>query len=294
VVIAARESNVAGELVEAGGFDTPAEEYRSSIERVVHRFEPDLIHFHGFDFHRYIPGCSVPMMATLHLPVSDYPAEVFAGGIRLVCVSDAQANSSEATRNSSVIPNGVPTRRAPVREPGGYLLWMGRICPEKGTQLALQVARQLDACLIVAGPVHPYEAHQKYFTEEIEPLLDVKRVYAGPVYANEKDELLRGATCVLIPSLVAETSSLVAMESLMCGVPVIAFRAGALPEIVEDHRTGFIADSVEQMVEAVRQIDGISRWECREQARRRFDDGRMIQDYLDFYRSMMTRHLVMG
>jgi glycosyltransferase involved in cell wall biosynthesis len=292
VVVAAQGSNVAGRLIEAWASD-----YRNAIERAIHEFDPDLIHFHGLDFYSYLPYSSVPMLATLHLPVSYYPPEVFTAGncgLQLNCVSRAQALSSEKTRNLPVISNGVPPREAFENESGRYLLWMGRICQEKGTHIALDVARRLDADLIIAGPVHPYETHRSYFAEQIEPMLDAKRKYAGPVRGIEKVRLMRAAICVLIPSLVAETSSLVAMESLMCGVPVIAFAAGALPEVVDDGRTGFIVNSADQMAAAVGNIDSISRRHCRADARQRFDAGRMIQDYVDLYRSMTTRHLGMG
>jgi glycosyltransferase involved in cell wall biosynthesis len=296
-VVAARGSNFAGRLIEAGSFHTPAADYRQAIERGIHDFDPDLIHFHGLDFYSYLPHSSVPMLATLHLPVSYYPPEIFTQGscrVQLNCVSRAQAHSSEKTRDLPVISNGVAPGETLENESGRYLLWMGRICQEKGTHIALDVARRLDADLILAGPVHPYDTHRRYFAEQIQPMLDAKRKYVGPVRGIEKDQLMRAAVCVLIPSLVAETSSLVAMESLMCGVPVVAFRAGALPEVVDDGRTGFIVDSAGQMAAAVGKIGSISRRHCRDDARQRFDAGRMIQDYVDLYRSMTTRHLGMG
>jgi glycosyltransferase involved in cell wall biosynthesis len=90
--------------------------------------------------------------------------------------------------------------------------------------------------------------------------------------------------------MVAETSSLVTMEALSSGTPVIAFRAGALPEIIDDGKTGFLVDSAEQMAEAVGQVRQLDRAHCREEAVRRFDSGRMIDDYLALYRRMTTRH----
>ncbi|HWF47190.1 MAG TPA: glycosyltransferase, partial [Bryobacteraceae bacterium] len=190
----------------------------------------------------------------------------------------------------NVIPNGIPTERYAPAEPRDFLLWLGRICPEKGVHIALEVAHRLEARLIIVGPVHPYPEHLDYFSRQITPLLDDRRTYIGPVELKEKSLLLSRAQCLLIPSLVAETSSLVAMEALSSGTPVIAFRTGALPEIVDDGETGFIVDSAEEMAQAVLRIDHVSRACCRERAVARFDSGRMIDDYLALYERMITRH----
>jgi glycosyltransferase involved in cell wall biosynthesis len=148
--------------------------------------------------------------------------------------------------------NGIPTESYTPAQAGSFLLWLGRICPEKGVHIALEVAHRLDAPLLIAGPVHPYPEHLEYFSRSVHPLLDDKRMYIGPVESSHKASLLSRARCVLIPSLIAETSSLVAMEALSSGTPVIAFRSGALPEIVSDGQTGILVDSAEEMSHAVR------------------------------------------
>lgn len=173
------------------------------------------------------------MLATLHLPISWYPPGIFdCPDMHLVCVSHSQAASAPNGRRLPVVENGIDTRRygrcEKTRE--DFLLWLGRVCPEKGTHIALEVAHRLGLRLLVAGRVHPFPSHQKYFDLEVVPLLDSKREYVGPVGLNQKAELLSRARCLLAPSLVAETSSLVAMEAMASGTPVIAFRSGALPE----------------------------------------------------------------
>ncbi|MFL6416907.1 MAG: glycosyltransferase, partial [Bryobacteraceae bacterium] len=167
------------------------------------------------------------------------------------------------------------------------LLWLGRICPEKGTHLALRVARQADVPLIVAGPVHPFAYHRDYFQREVQPLLDCQRVYVGPVDLDEKAKLLSSARALLIPSLAAETSSLVAMEAASSGTPVIAFRSGALPEIVRHESTGFIAEDVSGMIEWVKRTDDISPTRCREYALENFSSERMIEDYIRLYGDLL-------
>jgi len=252
----------------------------------------DVIHFHGLDFPDYLPDVPVPMLATLHLPVAYYPAWIFERPhLTVNCVSRSQAASSDLSRACPVIPNGIRTADYTPHAPEEYLLWLGRICPEKGPHLALEVAHRTSRRLVVAGPVHPYPDHQRYFAEQVQPLLDNQRTYAGAVQGTAKRTLLAKAKCLLIPSLVAETSSLVAMEALACGTPVIAFRIGALPEVVTHGRTGFIVDDADQMAHTVARIAEIDRQECRNEALRRFDAEPMIDGYLALYRSIITRHL---
>ncbi len=299
VVIAAKGSTVNGELIETCG--CPGEitdearratqlEHAITLGKALDRFRVELVHFHGLDFHEYLPDRRVPKLATLHLPVDWYPASIFANAaIHLNCVSATQASSAPQRARLPAVMNGVLVDNyQPQQGAKEFLLWMGRICPEKGVHTALEVARGLDLPLIMAGPVHPFRDHQIYFAERIQPLLDEKRRYIGPVDLSQKAALLAQAKSVLIPSLVAETSSLVAMEALASGTPVVAFRSGALPEIVSHGETGFIVDSVDQMVEAVKRIDEISPAVCRAIAKTRFDSRRMAEDYLSLYKAIVA------
>ena len=140
---------------------------------------------------------------------------------------------------------------------------------------------------ILAGQLFRYAEHERYFHEEIEPRLDDRmRRFIGPVGPERKRRLLAGARCVLIPSLAPETSSLVAMEALACGTPVIAFRSGALSSLIDDGQTGFLVDSVGEMVAAIHKADEIAPRRCREYAEQHFDLERTIDRYLEVYNAL--------
>ena len=230
------------------------------------------------------------MLATLHLPIDWYPPHIFdISHMALNCVSHHQATSQSSPPLDFVV-NGVEVAEYNSNErQREHLLFIGRICPEKGADIALRIAHSLDLPLLVAGPVHPYPSHQAYFAEKVQPQLDQKRRYIGPVGLPEKIQLLAGAQALLIPSLVAETSSLVAMEAASAGTPVIAYRSGALPEVVVDRVTGFIVESEQQMAEAIKNVHEISAAECRAHARKSFDADRMATDYLQLYKRILVR-----
>ena len=301
IVIAARGSQVSGELFETPVFegeitdqvrDDAQRAHLRRLERARDQYSIDLIHFHGLDFYNYLPERKVPMLATLHLPPSWYPDRIFGlPHIQLNCVSCAQAGAAPG-KSLPVIPNGIDTEQfqGQPRE-RKLLVWLGRICPEKGTEIALRVAHALDLPLVIAGPAHPFRAHENYFTDCVQPLLDEKRKYVGQVGLASKRKLLAEARCVLIPSLVPETSSLVAMEAISSGTPVIAFRSGALPEIVEHGQTGLLVDSEEEMMSAIGKIHEVSSETCRMRARLRFDYKQMVQGYLGLYQKLISEHL---
>jgi glycosyltransferase involved in cell wall biosynthesis len=296
IVIAAKGSHVRGDLIE-----TPASTseitnevrldaqrtHLQAIERVLNHTAVDLLHFHGLDFYAYQPPPKLPMLATLHLPLDWYPPSIFDGSVQLNCVSRAQASSAQNV-NWPVVENGIDTGQYGTNTgKRAHLLWLGRICPEKGVHIALRVARRLDLPMIIGGPVHPFREHETYFAEAVRPLLDSRREYIGPVALGTKVKLLSEAACLLIPSLVTETSSLVAMEAMASGTPVVAFRRGALPEVVEHGITGFLVDSEEEMAAAVKKIEMLSPQVCRSRALDRFDASRMIAEYLALYRRVI-------
>jgi len=262
---------------------------RAAIAEAVARHPVDVVHLHGVDFHAYLPaldGAGLPVVVTLHLPPSFYApgALVARDGVRWVCVSRAQ-RATCALADVVVVPNGVDVERFRARSlVGGYALVLGRICPEKAFHLALDAARVSGMPLVLAGQVFGYDSHQRYFAREIAPRLGRTRRFVGPIGFPRKRRLLAGARCVVIPSEVPETSSLVAMEALASGTPVVAAPVGALPEIVEHGRTGLLARGVAELAEAVRTVgESIDRRACRRAAEARFDERAMFERYLMLY-----------
>ncbi|MGC4066770.1 MAG: glycosyltransferase family 4 protein [Polyangiaceae bacterium] len=296
-VIAVKGSEVSGVFELEGSQDGELDELRRRsrrarlrlrIEALLRERSFDLVHFHGVDFYEYLPHSSIPLLATLHLPPSFYPLEIFresATSMVLNCVSESQHRSCPpCSRLVAPILNGIRISDfSPEYDKSDELLVLGRICPEKGYHLALDVARGLDLPLVLAGQVYPYPEHVRYFEEEIRPRLDERRRFLGPVGPAERAQLLASAKCVLVPSVVDETCSLVAMEALASATPVIAFRRGALPEVVSDGLTGYIVDDVAQMADAVGRLDALDPKACRRIAVERFSAERMVRAYLRLY-----------
>jgi glycosyltransferase involved in cell wall biosynthesis len=303
IVIAAAGSRVSGKLIPSpkanGHLDDGVRRWGQQIHRELiaeslERFSVDLVHMHSLDFHSYLPDSGVPLLATLHLPPDWYPPSIFQQSrphYHLNCVSSSQQRSCPL--NSSLlpyIPNGVDVsrfERKAVKQ--DYVLALGRICPEKGFHFALRAARMARRELLLAGKVFPYAAHRKYFEMQIEPLIDGRRRFIGPVGFARKRRLLARARCVLIPSTVAETSSLVAMEALAAGTPVVAFGCGALPEIIEHGRNGFLVKDVEEMADAIGRVGELDPEACRYAARHRFSAELMIQRYLATYHQIVEK-----
>lgn len=297
IVVAAEGSKPAGEFVAvrqpAGPIGVQdwwrAHDFlRTELPALAARSKADLIHMHGFDFAAYLPPPGAPVLATLHLPLDCYRAgdlkpkraRTFLNG-----VSRHQfARTSAVTELVAAIENGVevPPGDGAARK-GSFVLAMGRICPEKGFHLALDAAKAAGVPMLLAGQVFSYPEHRRYFDEAIRPRLDRSRRWIGPVTGRRKWRLLARARCLLAPSLIAETASLVAREALAAGTPVIAFPSGALADTVEEGRTGFLVADTDEMTRAIAAIASIDPAACRKAARERFSAQRMVREYFDLY-----------
>ena len=155
--------------------------------------------------------------------------------------------------------------------------------------MALDAAKAAGLPMLLAGEVFRYVEHEAYFAEQIEPRLDARRRFIGPVgFAAQAATTVRCTMLLVIPSLVAETGSLVAMEALACGTPVVAFPNGALADVVEDGVTGFLVRDVREMAEAMLAAGDLNPEACRAAARSRFSAGGMVDRYLSLYRELAS------
>ena len=216
---------------------------------------------------------TTPVVTTIHGFSSEAIVPVFRAYqdvARYVAISDADRHPD--LDYAATILDAFTPRPGP----GGYLLTLGRIHPDKGTHHAIEIAQRAGVPLVVAGIVHDEE----YFRERVQPHLGRPGVtYAGPVGPAERDDLLGGATALLHPVAFAEPFGLAVVEALATGTPVIARPRGSMPEIVRHGRTGFLVDSVAEAVDAVHRVGGLSRQHCREDAEARFSAPRMVADY---------------
>lgn len=270
---------------------------KAAIDRALLLHRVDLVHMHGLDFFEYDLPPEISVLVTLHLPIAWYGTERLSrlrARVRMCCVSASQRRTCPPELDDvPVVENGVALLPWTPGEPrGDYALVLGRICPEKNVHAALQAGTRARIRVLVGGRVFPYREHQGYFEKSLKPLLDqpalgVTHEFLGQVGTQQRQALLARAKCLLHPTLAPETSSLVAMEALAAGTPVIAYRSGALPDIVEHGVTGFLVENVEEMAEAIRKLPAISPEACRRAAERRFPQERMVEKYFDLYRAML-------
>lgn len=248
----------------------------------------DLLHNH-FDFLplTYSRLVDLPMVTTIHGFSSERIVAVYRrydDRVAYVAISDADHHPD--LHYAATVHHGIPVEDSAIG-PGsedGTLVFFGRIHPHKGTAEAIEVARRADRPLVLAGIVQD----QDYFDTEVAPHLDGKAVrYLGPVGPDERDAVLGHADALLHLVSFAEPFGLSMVEAMACGTPVVATPLGAVPEVVEDGRTGFLVRSVDEAVAAVARLDRIDRTACREHVQARFSVDRMVDGYLAVYRSML-------
>jgi glycosyltransferase involved in cell wall biosynthesis len=272
--------------------------HQENIDRALRSYNIDLIHLHGIDFDEYRLPAHIPTLATLHLPPSWYPQKIWSrnfSSIRLQCVSRSQLDACPVDRRRiSLIENGVDISTPVPQAKRNFAVALGRICPEKNLRAALDAGTMAGMPVLLGGQVFAYAEHLEYFWEEIRPRLKNGHRFLGPLSRARKNRFLRAASCLLIPSLAPESSSLVAMEAMAAGTPVIAFPSGALPDIVEHGVTGFLVNNIEEMAAAMHCVSLISPEMCRQTAERRFSRQRMLDQYFSLYKQMLLTNLASG
>jgi glycosyltransferase involved in cell wall biosynthesis len=254
----------------------------------------DLIHFHLDYIHFSLARrTQVPCLTTLHgrLDIRDLvPIHQTFREQPLVSISHSQRAPLRWANWQGTVHHGMPRRLLTLREgKGKYLAFLGRVSPEKGLDEAIRIACRAGIPLKIAAKVD--QADQTYFEQQIKPMLNSSLVeFIGEIGTDEKNAFLGDATALIFPIDWPEPFGLVMIEALACGTPVIAYRCGSVPEIIDDGVVGFIVSNAEEAVDAVNKVQQIDRHDCRRHFERYFSDERMARDYLNIYQRLIRRN----
>lgn len=271
-----------------GGFDWKEQSYDIlQAEKVASMAEEfTVIHNHnGFVPLAFTPFIKTPMITTLHSSLPPEPrilSEAFKDRY-FVSISNAQRALAPYLNYIKTVYHGIDVKIFPFNDKDrGYLLFLGTFSPYKGPDIAIEVAEQSGIPIILAGEKRV--EFEEYIKKHIEDKADGEKVIVkGELDFNEKVRLLSGAIALLLPVRWEEAFGLVMVEAMACGTPVIGFRKGSIPEVIEDGKTGFIVEGADEMINAIKIIKSISRTFCREMVENKFSVGRMVSDYERLY-----------
>jgi glycosyltransferase involved in cell wall biosynthesis len=253
----------------------------------------DLVHDHsgfvGVAFASFLP---IPMVHTLHGPFEPQVKQFYSGfakDVHYVTISHYQQLCCPDLNYAGVVHNAVDIEEhRPCGEKEDYLVYVSRLCEDKGVHNAVHIAIDNGYRLKMAGKIERGR-DEEYFRREIEPHLDGENiVYLGEISQEEKVNLMARARCFLFPIQWEEPFGLVMAEAMACGTPVITTRWGSTPEVVEDGKTGFLADSLEEIPALLERIGEIDPAVCREEVARRFSPRAMAEEYLEIYEKVLS------
>src|ERR1700733_358320 len=266
------------------------------IQRVVNEHQRnkfDLIHFHIDYLHFPLSRSQkLPQLTTLHgrLDIPDLvPVYREFPEMPVVSISDSQRTPLPWINWQGTVHHGMPENTFSLRpEDKGYLAFLGRISPEKGLDRAIRIANRSGVPLKIAAKVDRVD--KEYFETTIQPLLNTDLIeFMGEIGDCEKNEFLGNAMALVFPINWAEPFGIVMIEAMACGVPVLAYPGGSVPEIIEDGVNGFIIDNIEDAVSALRRIPTLDRNRCRRRFEEHFTSRRMARDYEVIY-ERIARH----
>ena len=269
--------------------------YMLMLDKVrSHAAEFDVLHFHIDHFHfpifRHLP---IPSLTTLHGRQDHRDCLPFYAGfgdMPLISISDAQRAPLPHANFVATIHHGLPQslHEASYRPKGGYLAFLGRISPEKGPVDAIRIAQSLGIPLKIAAKVDKLD--ESYFREVVQPMLSAEGVeFIGEISEKEKGAFLRDAIALLFPICWPEPFGLVMIEAMSCGTPVLAYRAGSVPEVIDEGVTGMIVDNIDQARIVLVHVAALDRRKVRRRFEERFTARRMARDYVRVYRGLVGR-----
>lgn len=247
----------------------------------------DLIH-NNFDFLplTYSKLIKTPVITTIHGFSSSRIVPVYKkynANSHFVSISNADRNTE--LEYLATVYNGLDNRDFSFTAKGeDYLLYFGRIHHDKGTAEAIEIAKKTNCRLLIAGIIQD----ANYYREKVEPFIDNEQiVYVGHAGPDKRKELLGNAAALLHPINFNEPFGMSVAEAMICGTPVIAFNKGSMPELIKHNETGFLVNTVDEAVEAVRNLPSISREICRDWATAQFSSEKMVDDYYKLYQQIL-------
>jgi glycosyltransferase involved in cell wall biosynthesis len=250
----------------------------------------DVVHFH-VDFLHYplVRRCPTPCLTTLHgrLDLPDLaPLHRHFREQGLVSISNSQRSPLSGSRWLATVHHGLPADLYRFRAGrGGYFAFVGRISPEKRVDRAIRIAQAVGVPLRIAAKVD--RADRAYFEREIEPLLDHPLIhFEGELGEDAKNDFIGNAKALLFPIDWPEPFGLVMIEAMACGTPVIAWRCGSVPEVLEHGVSGWIVDDLDAAIAAARRVDELDRAACRACFEQRFTARRMAEQYVEVYTAL--------
>ena len=263
----------------------------------VESFAPDVVHDHTLAGPLTALSRSVPTVVTAHGPVDGELGDLYGAlghRIRLVAISSNQRGKKPDLPWAGTVHNAIPVREYPYapEKKEDFALFLGRMSPEKAPHLAIEVARRAGLPLVIAAKCNE-KAEHRFAEEHVKPLLDQPgpgAEWIGEADTATKKDLLARARCLIFPIQWDEPFGIVMIEAMACGTPVVALRAGSVPEVVDHGTTGYVCDTLDEMVQAVHQVDAIDPAACRRHALANFDVSTMVAGYEMVYRRAVSEH----
>ncbi|MBU0696553.1 MAG: glycosyltransferase family 4 protein [Bacteroidetes bacterium] len=251
-----------------------------------HANEFDIIHNH-FDFLplTYSKLIKTPLITTIHGFSSEKIIPVYKkynDNCHFVSISDSDRHSS--LKYLATVFNGLNVNDFRLNEnPEDYLLFFGRIHPDKGTVEAIEIAKRSNRKLKIAGIIQD----SNYFEKNVKPHLNDDIQFLGHLGPESRNKLMGNASALLHPISFNEPFGLSVVEAMMCGTPVIAFNRGSMPELIQHQKNGFLANDVSESVEAISKLPSINRKNCSINAKEKFSSTKMAKEYLKLYKKIL-------
>lgn len=262
----------------------------------IEEIKPDIVHDHVGRLFPYANGRNFQLLTTLHGPRDLFWEPAFykepLSRSKFCAVSRFQQKAYEPIKVDYVVHNGIPTKEFPFSDKKeDYMFMLSLMWEEKGIHHAIDLSKKSGIPLILAGKIRndPTKMGGKdYFDSRIKPHIDGKQIrFIGELNDEEKKDMYKGAKIYLHPCSVEESFGMVLVEAMACGTPVIAFDRGAVSEVVEHGKTGFVVNSLEQALDHIPRIDSINPRDCRRRVEDLFDSQTMASRYLEVYREII-------